>query len=333
LGVANRRQKPARGSFLKVLIPPGKSGNVLATIAIGEQYLQPFMKYAYHTWEMYCRRHDLGLILFDDHLIAKSDQNWKNPYWQKFLIGDYLLKQKLGIRSVCCLDTDILISPLAPNIFENRDETKVGLVSLRKNLAYPYEGSLRRMAFLRNRYFDQKYPLDSSLFVSIDGLYEMIGLDAQDDEACSGVFVFNCELHGLNMSNFYNSFDKSVMDRDGGGEQIFLNHFVQSKGLVEWLEYRFQAMWTYEMANKYPFLYKEKDQDQDLSLIKKCIEASLFTNYFLHFAGSWHEGKMWEQVKVFDTPESLEMFSVFSEYMKTPVYGKPLGAIKPKENS
>jgi hypothetical protein len=189
------------------------------------------------------------------------------------------------------------------------------------------------MAFLRNRYFDQKYPLDSSLFVSIDGLYEMIGLDAQDDEACSGVFVFNCELHGLNMSNFYNSFDKSVMDRDGGGEQIFLNHFVQSKGLVEWLEYRFQAMWTYEMANKYPFLYKEKDQDQDLSLIKKCIEASLFTNYFLHFAGSWHEGKMWEQVKVFDTPESLEMFSVFSEYMKTPVYGKPLGAIKPKENS
>ena len=318
---------------MKVLIPPGKSGNVLATIAIGEQYLQPFMKYAYHTWEMYCRRHDLGLILFDDHLISKSDQNWKNPYWQKFLIGDYLSNQKLGIRSVCCLDTDILISPLAPNIFENRDETKVGLVSLRKNLAYPYEGSLRRMAFLRNRYFDQSYPLDSSLFVSIDGLYEMIGLDSQDDEACSGVFVFNCELHGANMSKFFNSFDKSVMDRDGGGEQIFLNHFVQSKGLVEWLEYRFQAMWTYEMANKYPFLYKEKDQDQDLSLIKKCIEASLFTNYFLHFAGSWHEGKMWEQVKVFDTPDSLEMFSAFGEYMKTPVYGKPLGAIKPKENS
>jgi len=316
---------------LKVLIPPGKSGNVLATIAIGEQYLQPFMKYAYHTWEMYCRRHDLGLILFDDHLISKSDQNWKNPYWQKFLIGDYLSNQKLGIRSVCCLDTDILISPLAPNIFENRDGTKVGLVSLRKNLAYPYEGSLRRMAFLRNRYFDQSYPLDSSLFVSIDGLYEMIGLDSQDDEACSGVFVFNCELHGANMSKFFNSFDKSVMDRDGGGEQIFLNHFVQSKGLVEWLEYRFQAMWTYEMANKYPFLYKDKDQD--LSLIKKCIEASLFTNYFLHFAGSWHEGKMWEQVKVFDTPESLEMFSAFDEYMETPVYGKPLGAIKPKESS
>lgn len=289
------------------------------------------MKYAYHTWEMYCRRHDLGLILFDEDLISPDHSDGKNPYWQKFLIGDFLSKQKLGIRNVCCLDTDILISPLAPNIFENRDESKVGLVSLRKNLAYSYENSLRRMAFLRNRYYDSNYPLDSSLFISIDGLYEMIGLDTQDDEACSGVFVFNCDLHGLKMANFYSSFDKSVMDRDGGGEQIFLNHFAQSQGLVEWLEYRFQAMWTYEMANKYPFLYT--NHRENLPLIKECIEASLFTNYFLHFAGSWHEGKMWEQVKVLDTPESLAMFDAFSEYMKVPVYGKPLGAIKPKENS
>ena len=237
----------------------------------------------------------------------------------------------MGVRNVCCLDTDILISPLAPNIFTNRDDSKVGLVSLRKNLAYPYEESLRRMAFLRNRYYDLSYPLDSSLFISIDGLYEMIGLDTQEDEACSGVFVFNCVAHGLKLADFFRSFDRSVMDRDGGGEQIFLNHFVQSQGLVEWLEYRYQAMWTYEMANKYPFLYQ--DYKEDFGLIKQCIEASLFANHFLHFAGSWHEGKMWEQVKVLDTPESLTMFKAFDEYLKKPVYGKPLGAIKPKENS
>lgn len=280
---------------------------------------------------MYCRRHDLGLILFDDHLIEKSDPNWKNPYWQKFLISESLEQQKLGIRNVCCLDTDILISPIAPNIFENRIESKIGLVSLRKNLAYPYQESLRRMAFMRNRYYDSKYPLDSSLFISIEGLYEMIGLDSQDDEACSGVFVFNCRAHGAKIADFYRSFDETVMDRDGGGEQIFLNHFVQSNALVEWLEYRYQAMWTYEMANKYPFLYS--NHKENLTLIKECIEASLLTNYFLHFAGSWHEGKMWEQVKVLDTPESLEMFKAFDDYMKVPVYGKPLGAIKPKEIS
>ena len=316
---------------MKVLIPPGKSGNVLATIAIGEQYLQPFMKYAYHTWEMYCRRHDLGLVLFDDHLIAESDPNWKNPYWQKFLIGDYLSQQKLEIRNVCCLDTDILISPLAPNIFENRDELKVGLVSKRKNLPFEHREILRRMAFLRNRYYDSNYPLDSSLFISLGDLYEVADLPAQEDDACSGVFIFGCDQHGKKLRNYFSSFDKKVMDRDGGGEQIFLNYFVQSNQLVEWLDYRFQALWTYEISTRYPFLYA--NHKENLLLIKECIEASLFTNYFLHFAGSWHEGKMWEQVKVLDTPETLEMFSAFSDYLKTPVYGKPLGAIKPKENS
>ena len=289
------------------------------------------MKYAYHTWEMYCRRHDLGLILFDEDLIDKSDPNWKNPYWQKFLIGDYLSKQKLGIRNVCCLDTDILVSPLAPNIFDGRDESKVGLVSKRKNLPFEHRSILRRMAFLRNRYYDSSYPLDSSLFISLDDLYKVAELPAQADDACSGVFVFGCNEHGKRLADYYGSFDQGVMDQDGGGEQIFLNYFVQANKLVEWLDYRFQALWTYEISTRYPFLYAS--HRENLSLIKECIEASLFTNYFLHFAGSWHEGKMWEQVKVFDTPESLEMFSAFDEYMKVPVYGKPLGAIKPKENS
>ena len=303
---------------------------MLATIAIGEQYLQPFMKYAYHTWEMYCRRHDLGLILFDDHLIAKTDPNWKNPYWQKFLVGDYLSKQNLGVRNVCCLDTDILISPLAPNIFDGRDESKVGLVSKRKNLPFDHKSILRRMAFLRNRYYDSSYPLDSSLFINLKDLYQVAELPAQDDDACSGVFVSSCGEHGVKLADYYNSFDQSVMNRDGGGEQIFLNYFVQSQDLVEWIDYRFQALWTYEIATHYPFLYI--DHKEDLALIKQCIEASLFTNYFLHFAGSSQEGKMWEQVKVLDTSESLEMFSAFDAYMKTPVYGKPLGAIRPKEN-
>ena len=300
---------------------------MLATIAIGEQYLQPFMKYAYHTWEMYCHRHDLGLILFDDHLIAKSDPNWKNPYWQKFLIGEVLNSATFQTNNVCCLDTDILISSIAPNIFANRNESKVGLISKRKNLPLEHQQYLRRMAFLRNRFYDANYPLDSSLFISLNDLYTEVGIDVQPDDACSGVFVYNCLTHGLLLAEYYRSFDQSVMERDGGGEQRFLNHFVQSQNLVEWLDYRFQALWTYEISSKYPFLYSE--HKDNWPLIKSCIEASLFSNYFLHFAGSWHEGKMWEQVRVLDTPESLSMFEAFNAYMKVPVFGKPLGQVKP----
>ena len=300
---------------------------MLATIAIGEQYLQPFMKYAYHTWEMYCHRHDLGLILFDDHLIAKSDPNWKNPYWQKFLIGEALNSATFRTNNVCCLDTDILISPIAPNIFANRNESKVGLISKRKNLPLEHQQYLRRMAFLRNRFYDSNYPLDSSLFISLNDLYTEVGIDVQPDDACSGVFVYNCLTHGPLLADYYRSFGQNIMEQDNGGEQRFLNHFVQSQNLVEWLDYRFQALWTYEISSKYPFLYSE--HKDNWPLIKSCIEASLFSNYFLHFAGSWHEGKMWEQVRVLDTPESLSMFEAFNAYMKVPVFGKPLGQVKP----
>ena len=316
---------------MKVLIPPGKSGNVLATIAIGEQYLQPFMKYAYHTWEMYCRRHDLGLVLFDDHLISPDHPKWKKATWQKYLIGDVVSKSNLSVNNICYLDTDILISPLAPNIFDQHKEDKISLVSKRIGLQIQLNEILRRIAFLRNRFYSDDYPLDSSLFISLQDLYLTIGKDVQENEGCAGVFVFNRRFASKKFVDFFMSIDQNVISLTGGGDQTHFNFFVQSNSLDSWVDYRFQALWTYEVSTRYPFLYAK--HQENFALIKECIEASLFTNYFLHFAGSWHEGKMWEQVKVFDTPESLEMFSAFDEYMKTPVYGKPLGAIKPKENS
>jgi hypothetical protein len=289
------------------------------------------MKYAYHTWEMYCRRHDLGLILFDDDLISPDHPKWKKATWQKYLIGDVVSKSGLPVENICYLDTDILISPLAPNIFEPHDTSKIGVISIRTGLPYPHHEVCRRLAFARNRNYLVTYPLDSALFVSLEDLYRLIEVSPQANEACAGVFVFSVLNHGALFLNFFEKFDKSVNSPTGGGDQTHFNYLIQSKNLVQWLDYRFQAQWTYEMAWKYPFLYSTHRDDREI--IKLCIEASLFSNYFLHFAGSWYESEMWEQVKVFDTRESLEMFSAFSEYMRMPVYGKPLGAIKPKENS
>ena len=202
---------------------------------------------------------------------------------------------------------------------------------MRTWLPFPHIELCRRMAFARNKYYSAEYPLDSALFINLTDLYASIDAQAQDDEACSGVFVFNIKKHEKVLSSFYQKYEKSVQSPTGGGDQTHFNYLVQSNNLQQWLDYRFQAQWTYEMAWKYPFLYSKFRNNHEV--IKSCIEASLFSNYFLHFAGSWYESEMWEQVKVLDTPETLEMFSAFSNYLKTPVYGKPLGAIKPKENS
>ena len=289
------------------------------------------MKYAYHTWEMYCRRHDLGLILFDEDLISPDHPKWKKANWQKYLIPSAIVDAGLTVNNVCHLDTDILISPLAPNIFDSYDNKKIGLISLRTGLPYPHLELCRRLAFARNRHYSREYPLDSALFISLTDLYASIAAPAQLDEACSGVFLFNVQTHEELFSEFYGKFEKTVLSPTSGGDQTHFNYLVQSNDLQQWLDYRFQAQWTYEMAWKYPFLYSKYRDDH--SIIRECIEASLFSNYFLHFAGSWYESEMWEQVKVLDTPESLAMFDAFNDYLKMPVTGKPKGAIKPKENS
>ena len=315
---------------LKVLIQPGKSGNVLATIAIGDAYLEPFMKYAFHTWEMYCKRHDLGLILFDDHLIESNHPKWKNPFWQKLLIPKIVANSGLRVENICHLDTDILVNPTAPNIFDNHDPHKVGLISQMTRLPYDRQSILRRVAFLRNRYLSSRYPLDSILFASIPELYKFSSLAPQPDIACSGVFLFNPKFHADLFLNFFNEFDETVVTPDSGGEELHFNYLIQSQGLEAWLDYRFQAVWIYEVAWKYPFLYGESREN--LEVVRQCIESSLFTNYFLHFAGPWHESQFWKQVDVFNNPETISMFIDFADYLEVPVTGKPKGSIKPNDS-
>ena len=304
---------------------------MLATIAIGEQYLEPFMKYAYHTWEMYCRRHDLGLILFDQDLISPDHPKWKKATWQKYLIGDVLTKSDLEVNNVCYLDTDILVSPIAPNIFDQHKQDKITLVSQWFNLPWERESILRRIAFLRHRFFSNDYPLDSLLFASLEQLFDYSSLPPQPDYACAGLFVFNVKKFNGPMAEFFLRYDSSIFTPSSGGDELYFNFFAQSNNFQHWIDYRFQALWIYEIAMNYSFLYQSRETDQEL--LKESIEASLFTNYFLHFAGSWHESKMWEQVKVLDNPETLAMFAAFDDYMKMPVTGKPKGAIKPKDKA
>ena len=313
--------------MIRTLIEPGKTQNVIATVAIGDPCFGAWEEYALPTWRRYCERHDLGLIAFDDHLISEESKIWKKPTWQKMLVGQHVGRELPTVRNVCILDTDILINHMAPNVFDSHDPETIGLVSVRKNLPYPRDQVLRRLAFLRNKYYDKKYPLDSALFISLERLYEMHGLPVQDDETCTGFIMFNVDNHSDLMSEWFGKYDRELISITGGGEQTHVNYEIQNWGKVSWMDYRFQALWTYEMPWKYPFLYSSGGQE---TLVRDCIEASLFSNYFLHFAGSWHESEMWTAVRVLDTEDSRDTFVGFSEYEQVPLTGEPVGAIKPR---
>jgi hypothetical protein len=130
------------------------------------------------------------------------------------------------------------------------------------------------------------------------------------------------------MKSWFEKYDKSIDSITGGGDECHFNFEVQKWGNIIWLDYKFQALWTYEMAWKYPFLYDRIEVSDDI--IIKCLESSLFTNYFLHFAGSWYESEMWNfGNQVLKNKISL-MFSKFNSYEKKKLTGFPKGIIKPK---
>lgn len=312
---------------MKILIEPGQSKNVLATIAIGDAYYNSWKAYALPGWEKYCRRHGLGLVVFDEDLIAEDHKLWKKATWQKMLIGETLKKSQFKVENVCYLDTDILINPMAPNVFESHDSETIGLVSLRKNLPFPYESVLRRLAFLRHTHYDRSYPLDSALFMSLNQLYGYHSVPVQPDEACMGLIVFSVPNHAEIMRGWFDKYDRDVKSVTNGGDQTHVNYEIQSWGKISWLDYRFQAIWAFEMAWKYPFLYDSGRDNPDLS--RDCIEASLYANHFLHFAGSWYESEMWKIEGIFEG-EKGKLLEDYYRYLDMPVTGEPKGMVKPK---
>ena len=324
-----------KNSF-KVVRRPNKSKNYLATIAIGEKYYHQWKKYALPTWDEYCQNNDIGIIVITDDLINKKDPKWKNATWQKLLLGQTFIDNKLDIDNICYLDTDILANPLAPNIFDNYDENSIAVVSQRKNLEQPLDETLRRLAYLRHTHYNNDYPLDSALFMIPEEVYKYHGLEPKDDYFCAGLFVFNLLNHSSLMKSWFNKYTKdidtitSTKDIDtitSGGDEPILNYEFLKYENITWLDYKFQALWIYEMPWKYSFLYSYGKNNNEL--IIKCIEESLTTNYFLHFAGSWYESDMWKLGNVFTDNAIKKELRYYHEYLKSKVTGKPKGSIKP----
>lgn len=312
---------------MKIYVQPGLSGNILATVAIGVEYLQTWEKCALPSWVAYCHRHGLGLVAFYEEMISRDSDVWKKATWQKLLIGQALQDYGMKVNSVCYLDTDILISPFAPNVFDNYDTETICLVSQIKNLPQPLHQTLRRLAFLRHTHLNPRYPLDSALFMSPQQIFEFHGLPPHDDYACAGFFIFSVANHSCLLKGWFDGYPSGVQSLTGGGDEPLFNHELFRWGKISWLPYPFQALWTYEVAWRYPFLFDYGLNDEPL--IRQCIEASLYVNHFLHFAGSWDECHMWKIGKFFDDDKKILEAEAYREYLLTPVTASPQGMIRP----
>ena len=309
--------------MIEIVRELGSSRNAIVTIAIGDRYYKEWKEYAKPSWLLYCERYDLGLFVVKKGLIKKEHKSWKKPTWQKLLIGSSVKNMDININNICYLDTDIIINPLSPNIFHYHDNESISLVSLRTDLPFSYDKTLKKIAFYRNRKISSDYPLDSALFISLKDLYKYHDLSPQVNEACMGLIVFHVDNFYKIMESWFYKYDKEVFSITNGGDQTHLNYEIQNYGKVKWLDYKFQALWVYEMSNYYPFLYKEKCNS---SLKTDCINVSIFQNYFLHFPGLWIEGEMWKDCEILNNDIYNEYNELF-RYYDVITTGVPKGTI------
>ncbi len=305
----------------------GPSGNALVTIAIGKKTFKDWEENALELWLNYCQRWDLGLICIIDNLIDESSIFWKKPTWQKLLIPAHLLEVYPNVKRVCYLDTDILISPIAQDVFHHVPFGQVGLVSMYKSLPYERKDTLDRISYFRNITSGGQYPLDSSLYISLNDLYEYHNLNPMDDYACMGLIVFDLNNPKIELfSRYFELYKRDVSSITNGGDQTHLNFHIQSDFEICWLDYKWQALWSYEAANKYSGAFWTESYTSGM----QDIACSLSTNFFLHFAGSWPESQIWKDAKSLRLNQIFKSLLGFEESKKLMRFGKPVGSVKYK---
>ncbi len=265
------------------ILKQSESLNYIVTIAIGDQFYQEWADYILPSWLLYCEKYSLGLVVLEKELIERSHPKWKKATWQKLLIGRAFVKNDIDVNNICFLDADILVNPFSPNVFDYHDDDKISVVSQTKT-SFEYFKVLKKIAFHRNRYLSSDYPLDSALFMSKEKYYKYHDLAPQQDIFCAGFFIFNVNIFSDIMEKWFLKYPSNVETLTNGGDEPILNYEFQNYGKIKWLDCKFQAIWSYEMAEKYPFLYQDMENKE---LVKKCVKASLQQNYFLHFAGKW----------------------------------------------
>tara|TARA_B100000925_G_scaffold289715_1_gene273233 strand:- start:756 stop:1694 length:939 start_codon:yes stop_codon:yes gene_type:complete len=312
--------------MIKEIIETKESGNAIISIAIGEIYEKKWHKFVSENWKEYCVKNKLGLFLVTDNLIPKQNPHWKKATWQKLILGVSIEKYSKKVKNLCYIDSDFLINKNAKNVFDNYEEDKISLVSQFKHLPFDEHLIKRRISFFRNKYYSSEYPLDSAIYMTIDDLCNYHDKPKLNDYACAGFFIFNVKSHSKKMKECFCKYTSTIETVTGGGDEFHFNFEIQSNFNIKWLEYKYQALWLYEMAAYYPFLYKKENQTNK-DLIKSCVITSLENNFFLHFAGSWHESNMIYIDNLINSQDQKK----FDDYMTQKVTGEPKGMIKPAE--
>lgn len=305
-----------------LVIRSSKSKNYLASIIIGEKHYSDWKKYCSTSWIKYSKKNNIGLIVIFKNLLDKKSDLWKKPTWQRLLIAKYIKNSNLDINNICVLDSDIFINEFSPNIFKKSDLKKISVVNFYKNLPFKktYYKIRERLVYLRRIFLDKQFPLQSSLTAEPKEIFLNYKLGRNlNNYFCAGVMVYNVKKYADFFQKIYLKYAKKKQKVKFNGVEVPLNYEVMSKAKTFWLDYKFQAIWLFELSDKYSFIYRVRKNRSEL--IKLCAEEIILNSYFLHFPGTYKDSKKTWKIKNFFSDKKLikinEIFHSKKKKIKT----------------
>ena len=270
----------------------------------------------------FAEKFDIGIIIFTEDLLLRSNPFWKKANWQRLLIPKNLRKNGIECNYVCYLDSDVVINPFAPNIFDWAIPQKVGIVFIRKNLPFDFFEVNKRLAYLRKKFIDESYRLDTAQHFTTKQLYDYHGFSDQGDEFCAGVLLFSPTQVEKSFEEWFFLYKSDVKSITDGGEQTHLNYHIFSNNLANLLPYRFQAIWAFEVAWNHTNLFEERFLD--FESLRSAFSQILMNNYFVHFAGKQTETSSVFTEVVLKSVDVLKKWGDLDIYMNQERFAKPL---------
>jgi len=109
--------------------------------------------------------------------------------------------------------------------------------------------------------------------------------------------------------------------------QNYKNQIFREDTKISWLPYEFQAIWSYEVAMFYPFLFTDKRRELEYD----SVMATLLRVDMLHFAGTWPENAVYKKGPFMDPGSLGEYYDKFPEYSREKLEPKAYGRIRPRK--
>jgi len=255
---------------------PSPNRAAIVSFVIGEDYESTWSQLCAPSWIAYAERIGVDLIVFKGRL-DKTDLS-RSPAWQKLLILALPWIQRY--ERIVWLDSDIIVSESAPDIFEFAGPPeKVGL-SLEGARISPAEQQIYIERF--NKVILPPDSVDTAWRNRQYGAYITHGLSPYAEQFNTGVMVLSPQHHRDLLLSVYNCPEVSRLY-----EQAYLSHRLLESGLAHVISPRF----NWGIAESVQLYLQEEvlvyeDPHVIARIINVLVRAEMRNAYFLHFNGA-----------------------------------------------